>query len=100
MGYGEVGGGGSVHMRMLDKGKNEKAKGKDPDPEPSKGGDFHVIVNGVLVSSPAIDFDNPRQILIVWPPHKWVNGQILDENNQIVAEGGVSIMLKPPKTGG
>lgn len=72
MGYGEVGGGGSVSWTVVH-GGNGTVK-NDKDPKPDKGGDgrfgggkFIVIANGVRMEFDIKDQDD--QIQIYWPPH-------------------------------
>ena len=78
MGYGEIGGGGSVHWKMKHggaggngQGSPNGGNGRDPKPEPSEGGTFTILVNGVPFGPPVpIDFNNRRQIQVIWSPDR------------------------------
>ena len=74
MGYGEVGGGGSVLWRIRHKGNGQGeghargGKGRDPIPEPGTNGEFWVVIDGKPYGPFPIDHKNRRQIQIVWTP--------------------------------
>ena len=68
MGYSEFGGGGSVLWHVRHGGTGSGPHGRDPKPDPSTGGTFSIFVNGRLLRQVPIDFENPRQIQIVWDP--------------------------------
>lgn len=74
MGYGEYGGGGSVHWRVVHGDKQQKGRDRDPDPNPSLGGEFVILErsapgsNYQEVHRTRINFQDRRQLLIVWPP--------------------------------
>jgi hypothetical protein len=82
MGYGEIGGGGSVNWQMLHGGNPGGGSGHDPDP-PRGQGRFVVKINtgaGVQVVGPfLIQDDNPRQIQIVWSGSAGPEAAILEE---------------------
>ena len=74
MGYGEYGGGGSVHWTVIHGGDGRVENGRDP--EPKKGNSakafdkeqrFIVVINGVRMEVPITGEDS--QIQIYWPPH-------------------------------
>ncbi len=69
MGYGEVGGGGSVLWHVVHGGDGGGGAGRDPRPNRPENGQFHVWINGEFIGTYAIDHGNPRQIQIVWGPH-------------------------------
>ena len=71
MGYGEVGGGGSVHWVVVP-GGGMVCHGVDPNPAKGNGNyggaKFRIRVNGKDIGEWAIE-NNPSQIQIFWPPH-------------------------------
>ena len=74
MGYGEFGGGGSVHWVTVPGGGGNVSSGVDPNPAKGSdgkfgGGTFVIKVNNKEIGEWAIE-DNPRQIQIFWAPHK------------------------------
>lgn len=74
MGYGEFGGGGSVHWVTVPGGGGGVGNGIDPNPPKGAdgkfgGGKFLIKVNGKEIGEWPIE-DNPRQIQIYWTPHK------------------------------
>jgi hypothetical protein len=69
MGYGEVGGGGSVLWHVVHGGDVGGGAGRDPRPSRFETGEFVVFINGQKYGPFPIDYGNPRQIQIVWSPH-------------------------------
>lgn len=63
MGYGEFGGGGSVHWRVRHGVGGGGGAGRDPKPDPGEDGMFQVWVNGVLVATTAV---NTGRIIVAW----------------------------------
>jgi hypothetical protein len=97
VGYGELGGGGSVHWRMRHGGSGGNGNGnanggngRDPKPSPAEGGTFTILVNGAVVAGPIpIDFGNQRQIEIIWSPDTVQDlDRLRSESGQQAASGG------------
>ena len=93
MGYGEYGGGGSIHWTVIHGGDGRVENGRDP--EPKKGSNakaaydkeqkFIVIVNGVRLELPITGEDS--QIQIYWPPHHPDNVDRMQELQPKINEG-------------
>lgn len=85
MGYGEYGGGGSVHWTIIHGGDGGTGNGRDPEPKRDSTGKFEeaqkfiVVINGVRTDHP-INGDH-NQIQIYWPPHE--PGAIQDLQSKI-----------------
>jgi hypothetical protein len=61
MGYGEFGGGGSVHWRVRHGDGSPGKAGRDG--KPNKSGSFQVWVNGVLVATTDVEYG---RVVVVW----------------------------------
>ena len=85
MGYGEVGGGGSVHWKVEHGGNTKRHGDFDPRPAPDEGGQFIVKIkaadnmtsaqarttfdpDGTVTITCGIDHSNKKQIRIFWTP--------------------------------
>lgn len=73
MGYGEYGGGGSVHWTVIHGGDGRAENGRDPEPKKNSSGGFNntdefiVIIDGKEFRTKING--NHDQIRIYWPPH-------------------------------
>jgi hypothetical protein len=92
MGYGEVGGGGSVLWHVVHGGDPGVAAGRDPRPASAENGRFAVWINGQLIGTFPIDHGNPRQIQIVWSPHTEA-----DRDNLAAAVQAAQSALEPAR---
>jgi hypothetical protein len=102
MGYGEFGGGGSIHWVTVPGGGGSVSNGVDAIPAKGSnglfgGGKFVIKVNGEEIGEWAIE-DNPRQIQIYWTPHKpstfdpdadVLVGELRKKNKEKTATAGV-----------
>ena len=79
MGYGEYGGGGSVHWKVVHGGDGGVDSGRDPLPKRESDGRFNgqfiVVIKGRDPIAVDITGDHD-QIQIYWPPHQ--PGQVQD----------------------
>lgn len=82
MGYGEYGGGGSVHWKVVHGGNGGVAAGRDPlpkrEPNGQINGQFVVVINGTALPPIPINGDHD-QIQIYWTPHQPGSLQDLQE---------------------
>ena len=67
MGYSEFGGGGSVLWHVRHGRVGSGVHGRDPNAS-VRGGSFIIFLNGKEIGRDRIDFNNPRQVQIVWDP--------------------------------
>lgn len=85
MGYGEVGGGGSVDWVIVHGSDGVVKNGRDQKPDKGsdgKFGKFIMVINGKRTEYNIED--NPSQIQIYWPPH---TPEAIQELNPKIEEG-------------
>lgn len=84
MGYGEYGGGGSVHWKVVHGGNGGVNAGRDPlpkkDPDGVIRGEFVVVIKGEAPIRRPITGEHD-QIQIYWTPHE---PTVLADLNQIL----------------
>jgi hypothetical protein len=82
MGYGEYGGGGSVHWKVVHGGNGGVSAGRDPlpkkDPDGVIRGDFIIVIKGESPITRPITGEHD-QIQIFWTPHQPGSLQDLQE---------------------